>query len=260
MMWIFPSIVVSRRIIMDEDLIEKLKYLRLSGLLTSWDRFLETAAKGSFSHARLLKLIIEDEYKLKKENSRKLRIHRAQIPEKLVIETFPFAMQPKLDARKVMNLYDSFDYMTQKQNMIWFGPTGAGKTGLATAFLIQAINRGYNGRFILFHELIEKLYQSVADHSEEKMINAFAAYDCLLIDEIGYGDVEPVQVGLFFSLMHKRHKKKTTMITSNLGFEQWTSFLKNDHLTVALIDRLTENSHVINMKKCVSLRTKLDQG
>ncbi|HOG91220.1 MAG TPA: ATP-binding protein [Syntrophales bacterium] len=92
-----------------------------------------------------------------------------------------------------------------------------------------------------------------------KAINVFTAYDCLLIDEIGYVEVEPVQVGLFFSLMHKRHKKKTTMITSNLGFEQWSSFLKNDHLTVALIDRLTENSHVINMKKCASLRTKLDQ-
>jgi DNA replication protein DnaC len=244
---------------MDEDLIQKIKFLRLSGLLNDWDRLLETAKKGNFSHARLLKLLIEEEYKLKKENSRKLRINRSKIPEKLVIETFPFAKQPKLDAGKVMNLYDSFDYMTKKQNIIWFGTTGAGKTGLATAFLIQAINRGYNGRFILFHDLIEKLYHSVADHSEEKMISTFAAYDCLLIDEIGYVEVEPVQVGLFFSLMHKRHKKKTTMITSNLGFEQWTSFLKNDHLTMALVDRLTENSHVINMKKCVSLRTKLDQ-
>ncbi|MCP5006423.1 MAG: ATP-binding protein [Planctomycetes bacterium] len=56
----------------------------------------------------------------------------------------------------------------------------------------------------------------------------------------------------------KRHKKKTTLITSNLGFSQWSSFLKNEHLTAALIDRLTENSRVINMKNCVSLRSKLD--
>ena len=70
----------------------------------------------------------------------------------------------------------------------------------------------------------------------------------MLIDEIGYVEVEPVQVGLFFTLMHQRHKKKPTLITSNLGFTEWGSFLKNDHLTAALIDRLTENSHVINMK------------
>lgn len=244
---------------MNEELTRKLKYLHLPGLLAGWDRIIETAGKENFSHSRLLKLIIEEEYNLKKENSRKLRMCRAQIPEKLVIETFPFDRQSKLDKKKIINLYDNFDYMTKNRNIIWFGPTGAGKTGLATAFLIQAINRGYNGRFIIFSELIEKLYKSVADHSEERLLNAFAAYDCLLIDEIGYVEVEPVQVGLFFTLMSKRHKKKTTMITSNLGFEQWASFLKNDHLTMALIDRLTENSHVINMKNCVSLRPKLEQ-
>ena len=82
--------------------------------------------------------------------------------------------------------------------------------------------------------------------------------DFLLIDELGYVEVEPSQVGLFFTLMNKRHKKNHTLITSNLGFSQWTSFLKNTQLTAALIDRLTENSHVINMKECVSLRPKLN--
>ena len=82
-------------------------------------------------------------------------------------------------------------------------------------------------------------------------------YDALCIDELGYIDIEPVQVGLFFTLMQRRHKKKPTFITSNLGFSDWGSFLKNAHLTAALIDRLTENSHVINMKQCVSLRAKL---
>ena len=78
------------------------------------------------------------------------------------------------------------------------------------------------------------------------------------MDEIGYVETEPVQVGLFFTILHQRHKKKPTLITSNLGFSQWGSFLKNDHLTAALIDRLTENSHVFNMKGCVSLRPKLE--
>ncbi|MBW1692302.1 MAG: ATP-binding protein [Deltaproteobacteria bacterium] len=72
----------------------------------------------------------------------------------------------------------------------------------------------------------------------------FAAYDALLIDELGYVEVEPIQVGLFFTLMHKRHRKKSSLITSNLGFSQWASFLNNQHLTAALVDRLTENSHV----------------
>ncbi len=244
---------------MDEELKKMLKYIRLLGLLDNWDHYLDMARKSNFSHDRLLKYIIEEEYKIKKENSRRFRLSRAKIPEPFVIETFPFDKQPKLNQKKVTGLYDSFDYMMKNQNIIWIGPTGTGKTGLATTFLTQAITKGYNGRFILFPELIEMLYQSVADHSEAKLLKTFAAYDCLLIDELGYVEVESVQVGLFFTLMHKRHKKKTTLITSNIGFGQWTSFLKNDHLTAALIDRLTENSHVINMKKCVSLRPKLDQ-
>jgi len=176
------------------------------------------------------------------------------------METFPFDRQPNLNKKKILSIYDSFEYMSKNQNVILIGPTGTGKTGLSTAFLIQAINQGYSGRFVLFPELIEMLYQSVADHSETNVINTFASYDCLHVDEIGYVDVEPVQVGLFFTMMQKRHKKKTTLITSNLGFQQWTSFLKNNQLTAALIDRLTENSYVINLKNCVSLRPKLDNG
>jgi len=244
---------------MDDELMRMLKYIRLYGLQTHWDRYLQMARKGNFSHVRLLKYIIEEEYKIKRENSRKMRLSRARIPGQFVMETFPFNKQPKLNKKKVLNLYDSFDYMSMNQNIIWIGPTGTGKTGLATAFLIQAINHGYNGRFITFPELVEMLYQSMGDHSEAKVIKTFASYDCLLIDELGYVEVEPAQVGLFFTLLSKRHQKKTTLITSNLGFSQWTSFLKNSQLTAALIDRLTENSHVINMKECVSLRPKLHQ-
>jgi DNA replication protein DnaC len=243
---------------MDKQLEHMLKYIRLGNLLANWDRYLSLAQKSNYSHTRLLTTIIEQEYQTKKENARKMRMARARMPEKFVIETFPFARQPKLNKKRIVNLYDAFDYMEKCRNVIWIGPTGTGKTGLATAFLTHAIDQGYNGRFVAFAELVEQLYQSVADHTEARVIKTFAATDCLLIDELGYVEVEPVQVGLFFTLMNKRHKKKTTLITSNLGFSQWSSFLKNDHLTAALIDRLTENSHVINMKDCVSLRPKLD--
>jgi DNA replication protein DnaC len=173
------------------------------------------------------------------------------------METFPFERQPKLNKKKIMALYDSSGYLQHSQNIIWLGVTGCGKTGLATSFLTHAIDQGYSARYVLFADLIGELYRSVADHSEEKVIKSYLAVDVLFIDEMGYVEVEPVQVGLFFTLMHQRHKKKPTLITSNLGFGEWRSFLKNDHLTAALIDRLTENSHVINMKQCVSLRPKL---
>ena len=243
----------------DEELVALLKYLRLGRLLAHWDETLETARKGRYSAERLLKYVLEEEYRAKRENARLLRRQRANIPEMLEMETFPFTKQPKLDRKKVMSYYDSFDYMNKQRNMVWLGPTGCGKTGLATAFLLQAIDRGHRGYFVTFPELLQQLFQSLADRSAGKVLKRYLSYDCLVIDEVGYVEVEAAQVGQFFTLMHKRHKQKTTLITSNLGFAEWGSFLHNKHLTAALIDRLTENSHVIHIKNGKSLRDPLDE-
>ena len=245
---------------MDEELQKILKYLRLGGLLAHWDELLTEVHRGRFSHERLLKHVLESEYHVKIEHARLLRRKRARIPDLLEIETFPFARQPKLDRKRIMSLYDRFEYMTKQQNIVWLGPTGCGKSGLATAFLLQALDRGYRGYFITFPELVAELYASLADRSEQQVLRKYARYDCLVIDEVGYVEIEPAQVALFFTLMQKRHKTKTTLITSNLGFSEWGSLLKNNQLTGALLNRLTETSHVINMKNCHSLRPKLDEG
>lgn len=231
-----------------------LKYLHLGGLLAHWEQTLAAAAQGRFSHARLLDYIIEQEYKIKRENARQCRLQRAHIPEPMLMETFPFAAQPKLNRKTILSVYDAFEYLPRAQNIIWIGPTGCGKTGLATAFLTDAINRGCSGRFVTFAELIARLRAAGADHSETKILKPYLACDCLLIDELGYTEIEPSQVGLFFSLMQHRHQKRPTLITSNLGFDDWRGFLKNDALAAALIDRLTANSYVFNMKNCRSLR------
>ena len=243
---------------MNKDMEKILKHLRLWGLLERWDEVIAEARKKRFSPERLLQHVLESEYRSKSENARILRRKRAHIPDPLEIETYPFQRQPKLDRKKIMSLYDGLDYMEKNQNIILLGPTGCGKTGLATSFLLHAIDQGYRGYFTSFANLVAELYASMADRSEDKVIGKYVAYDCLVIDEVGYIEVEPTQVGLFFTLMQKRHKNKPTLLTSNLGFSEWSSFLKNKHLTAALIDRLTENSHVINMKNCKTLRGKLD--
>lgn len=243
---------------MNDELKNQLKYLRLRGLLAHWDEYLKLAADRRFSHHHLLAHVIDQEYRLKQDRARQLRLDKAHIPETWTLETYPFARQPKLNKKKILALYDSLSFMKNNQNIIWLGGTGCGKTGLATSFLIHAIHHGYSGRFITFPELVEELYRAVADHSEARVLKKFLSYDILAIDEIGYVEVEPAQVGQFFTLMQRRHKKKPTLITSNLGFREWGSFLKNDHLTAALVDRLTENSHVINMKECRSLREPIN--
>jgi hypothetical protein len=85
---------------MNKELIEPLKRLRLGGLLTHWDDYLKLAAEKGFSHARLLAHVVEEECRLKRENSRQLRLQRARLPELLLLETFPFERQPKLNQKK----------------------------------------------------------------------------------------------------------------------------------------------------------------
>ncbi len=96
---------------MNDELAEKLKYLRLGGLLAHWDDHLKMAAKKRLSHTRLLTHIIEEEYRIKRENACKLRLKRARIPEPFVMETFPFDRQPKLNRKMILALYDSLEYM-----------------------------------------------------------------------------------------------------------------------------------------------------
>ena len=241
---------------MDETMKNQLQFLGLKSLQENWDAVLTEAKKKQSSYQRFLTNIIEKEYAEKKEKARLARIKRANIPELLVMETFPFSKQPRLKKKQVMELYDSLQFITQKQKLIFIGPTGCGKTGLGTAFLIHAINQGYRGYFIEFGKLIDQLFQSRADHSEYKVLKRFQSYEILHIDELGYAPLEKEKAGLFFELMRGRHAKYSTIITTQLGFEEWGSFLQDNHLTAALIDRITMNCTVFNMKHCISIRPK----
>jgi DNA replication protein DnaC len=244
---------------MNDTLAQQLKALRLPGLLAHWDEHLKAAAQSNLSHARLLSRVIEEEYRLQCDQARQQRLKHARIPERWVLDTFPFARQPKLNKKKIMALYDSMAFLKEKQNIIWMGGTGVGKTGLATSFLIQAIEQGARGRYVLFADLLHELHRSQADRSQARVIRRYLQYDPLLVDEIGYIEAEPAQIGLFFTLMQKRHKQRSTFITTNLGFSEWASFLKNPHLTAALIDRLTEASHLFNLKDGVTLRSRMPE-
>lgn len=167
---------------MNKELAEKLRYLHLSGLSAHWDEYLQEAAHQKASQTWLLTHVVEEEYRLKCDKARKLRLARARIPEPWVLETFPFDRQPKLNKKAILALYESLSFMTQKQNIIWLGATGCGKTGLATSFLTHAIHQGYSGRHVLFADLITQLYQAIADHSQAKVLKHYQSFDLLHVD------------------------------------------------------------------------------
>ena len=241
---------------MDNALLEKAAYIGLNYLKENWNTIIKNAEKKSPSYQTFLTNILTMEYEYKSEHRRLSRLQRAKIPEMLTMDTFPFARQPKLQKRKVLQVFDSLEYINESKVLLFAGPTGCGKSGLATSFLVQAINNGYNGLFIDFNQLIAKLYQSCADNSQARLIKRLATIDCLLIDEFGYVPIDEQKAGLFFDLVKSRYRKKCTIITSQLGFDVWSGVIRNEHITAAIIDRITENCAVFNMTKCVSLRKK----
>jgi DNA replication protein DnaC len=241
---------------MDEHIKTQLHYLGCKYTLENWNAIFKEAKKEQPSYQSFLTKIIDREYADRKERARLSRLEKANIPEIMVMETFPFSSQPRLKKRMVMELYDSLRFMSDRQELIFIGPTGCGKTGLATSFLIHAINQGYRGYFIEFGQLINMLFQARADHTEQKILKRLSSYDILLIDELGYEAILKEQAGLFFELIKSRNRTHTTILTTQLGFEEWGSFLDNAHLKAALLDRVTANCTVFNMKECISIRPK----
>jgi DNA replication protein DnaC len=241
---------------MEKSIESYLDYLGMANLKQCWNEYLRDATAKKISYQHLLTSVITDEYQYRYDKRRLARIKAACIPELLVMETFPFERQPQLRKKLVMEIYDSMRYITDHQVLLFIGPTGCGKSGLATSYLVHAIERGYRGHFIDFKALMRQLRSSVGDYSEKRILRRYSKMDCLLIDEVGYSVLDKERAGLFFDLIKLRHKKQCTIITSQLGFDEWGSFINDRHLTAAILDRITENCTVFNMSKCISIRQK----
>jgi len=243
---------------METNIKDQCRYLSLGYLNDNWESEVKSTEKKDWTPVNFLKHIIKKEYEHKKERSRISRSKSSKAPIEYTIETYPFLKQPQLNKARLLSNYESLNYIHDNRNLILIGPTGAGKTGLATSFLLNAVNAGHRGLFVLFSDLINELWSSQADNKTQAVLNKYASYKCLLIDELGYLDIDTARVGLFFSLMQKRYKKTCTIVTTNLGFKEWEGYFGHKQLASALVDRLIDNGHVINLKKCVSLRSDAD--
>lgn len=241
---------------MDQTIQSQLEYIGLDNLRQNWDIYFKEAAAKRCSYQSLLTTIINDEYHWLVQKKRATRIKRAAIPDLLVMETFPFELQPRLKKKLVLELYDSMRFISESQVLCFIGPTGCGKTGLATSYLFHALDKEYRGKFFDFKDLLRQLNASLADHSYRRLIKHLSALDCLLLDEVGYAPLDKTQAGIFFELMKARYGKSCTIITSQLGFDEWESFIGDRHLTAAILDRITEHCTVFNMAKCISIRKK----
>src|SRR5712691_7941337 len=120
-------------------------------------------------------------------------------------------------------------------------------TGIASGLLLKAIQNWYRGRFIRAQDLFDEMYASLADRSTRHLLNTLIRIDCLLVDELGYLNLKPEQTNIFFKLMEERYRRRPTIITSNLDYPEWQTFLGNKALVDALLSRLRHQCHTIRI-------------
>jgi len=231
---------------MNDDIDQLLKSLKMRAMLEIVERELARAQKTKPSYAEFYARLLREQYQLQKQRSLAYRIERANLPERWTLETFPFDKQPGVHAAVVKQLAE-LDFVAKKENLVFVGSTGTGKTGLASAILLKALENGYRGLFVKAQDLFDEMYASLADRSSRKLINRLARVDVLLIDEMGYLNLRPEQTNIFFKLMEERYRRRPTIITTNLDYTEWANFLGNKSLVEALLSRLRHQCHTVRI-------------
>lgn len=240
----------------DDDLEQLCASLKLKQLLRVLERELARSEKQGSTVREVLARLFREEYVYRRDQSMKYRIRQARLPERWTIESFPFEQQPGVNRTQIRQLAE-LDFVARAANLVFIGQTGVGKTGLASGILMKALENGYRGLFVKAQDLFDEMYASLADRSSRRLINRLVRIDVLLIDELGYLNLRPEQSNIFFKLMEERYRRKSTIISTNLDYEQWYEFLGQKTMVEALLSRLRHHCTTVRIEG-PSLRTPQD--
>jgi DNA replication protein DnaC len=231
---------------MIDEIDQLLKSLHLGRIREIYDAELAEAEKKDLSYSEFTARLLRAQWHHRQESALAWRIDRARLPEKWTLETFPFKRQPGVSLKQ-MRAFAELEFIGKAENIVFIGPTGVGKSGLASSLLLKAIQSGHRGLFIRAQDLFDEMYASLADRSSRKLLDRLTRVDVLLVDEMGYLNLRPEQTNIFFKLMEERYRKKATIITTNLDYEEWHNFLGNKALCEALLSRLRHQCHTVRI-------------
>ena len=230
----------------NEELEQLLKNLKLRRILDIYDEQLRAAEKEDVPYTEFVTRLMRAQWHARQEHALEWRIRNAKLPERWSLDTFPFARQPGVN-RKQIRTFAELDFVSKKENIVFVGPTGVGKTGLASGILLKALENGYRCQFVKAQDLFDDMYASLADRSSRQLLKRLARLDVLLIDELGYLNLKPEQSNIFFKLMEERYRRKPTIVTTNLGYDEWAGFLGNRNMVEAMLSRIRHQCHTVRI-------------
>ena len=227
--------------------------LKFFGMAEKLDEELALAEKTGAPMVETLYRLLAEESAYRQQRSMRYRLKQAKMPWEWTLKTFPFEKQPSVNKSQIMAIA-GLSFIERAENIVFIGEPGVGKTGLAIALLYQALMDGYRGRFYNAQNLLDELYASLADRTTPKLIKRLSNYPVLVIDELGYLTLKPEQVNAFFKLMSERYGKSSTIITTNLEYENWYELFERESLVKAMLDRMQHRCTTIRIDG-PSLRT-----
>jgi DNA replication protein DnaC len=223
---------------------ENLKALNLSHMNANIEHLVRQARESGAGFDEFLLSLTEYELQVRGENRLKRKLREAKFPLLKTFETFDYAASD-LDKRLFREL-ESGEYIKKRRNIILLGKSGTGKTHLATALGICACREGVQTRFITSCALVNELIEAQNERKLSRTIQRYARCGLLVLDELGYVPFSKQSAELLFQVLTERHERGSVIITTNLGFADWTQVFGEPTLTAALLDRLTHKAHIIN--------------
>jgi DNA replication protein DnaC len=227
-----------------EHLLGKLKMDHLEAQL---DAVCEQAAQRQADYKTFLVQALQTEWQGRYQRGTELRLRQARFPWLKTLEQFDFDFQPSLDRRQLRELA-GMSFVERAHNVIVLGPPGVGKTHLAIALGIKAVEAGYSVLFLTLEELIGRLMRAAKESRLERTLQQLTYPKVLIIDEIGYLPLSSFEASLFFRLVVRRYERASMVVTSNKSFLDWGEVFSDPVLATAILDRLLHYSTTLNIK------------
>ena len=221
--------------------------LNMKNTLTMIDNYLEQAVHDKTNVVEVLDHILTQEALAKRKRAVESQIQMSGFPFQKTLDMFDFSFQPSIDKNQILELA-TMRFVENKENVVFLGTPGVGKTHLAVALGMIAAQNRYCTYYISCHNLIAQLNKAHYENRLQERLKNFARHKVLIIDEIGYLPMDIQGANLFFQLITKRYEKSSTILTSNKAFSAWNEIFSDITIASAILDRVLHHCQVVSIK------------
>ncbi|ANB59665.1 istB-like ATP binding family protein [Anoxybacillus amylolyticus] len=226
---------------------QRLQELGLERAAHMLDAELETAIHAQSPYLTFLNRLLDVEISERQRRNLEVRTKLAHLPYRKTLDEFDFSFQPSVDERLIREL-GTMAFVARHENVLLLGPPGVGKSHLAVALAIKAIELGISVYFVSLTYMIEDLRKAYMENRLNKRLRIYTRPKILVIDEIGYHPLDELAANLLFQVICARYERGSIVLTSNKSISQWGELLGDEVLATAVVDRLLHHSHVINIR------------